>query len=272
MKLLTSLVSIEKPTDVFSSFERVAHDLINHWEIIHEDRRYQILELEFFASSSKLEQLDPYVDEYPIRSTFGRWMLNLNGVELTLGNADIFLSARLRSVQCAETGKVFNGPNRVFREIFMDLGDALAPSDLPRLHRIEGGEDVGVIAVPRVGLNFTEFSGEMDVRADYLLRPYRLAAERFVDLADKYIALLYIEKISNVSIPVGAEHSIYKKYLQAYEKGFSGTSIEVVWEERSKSLRIARLLGYQAARKGLFLPEVSNQNLDESLIEDLTKN
>lgn len=250
----------------------MAHDLINHWEIIHEDRRYQILELEFFASSSKLELLDPYVDEYPIRSTFGRWMLNLNGVELTLGNADIFLSARLRSVQCAETGKVFNGPNRVFREIFMDLGDALAPSDLPRLHRIEGGEDAGIIAVPRVGLNFTEFSEEIDVRADYFLRPYRLAAERFVDLADKYNALLYIDKISNVSIPVGVEHSIYKKYLQAYEKGFSGTSMEVVWEERSKSLRNARLLGYQAARKGLFLPEVSNQNLDESLIEDLIKN
>jgi len=261
LEQLSALLSIQDNEDIFLKFELAAHDLINNWVVQRKDKQYQILELEFFLRSEKLNHLDPFIDGHPVQLTFGRWMLLMSGVELTIGEKNRYASVRLRSVRDVSNGKLINGTQRVFKELFEDAGNALAPDNDTHIRRVskEGAETI--IAVPRVGVNFTEFSDNLEERMKYLLRPYRFVSMSVVDFTDKYVALLYLDKIGGNSGLVNSENTIFKKYLKAFDLGYSMRNLDVVWEERSKSLRIARLMGYMNRHSELIVPELSSADV-----------
>jgi hypothetical protein len=186
----------------------------------------------------------------------------MGGAELTFGEENRYASIQLRTVRCVETGQEFNGPQRVFREIFEDGGSVLEPSPQASIQRMEKPRITTILAAPRVGLNLTEFSDQMDDRIDYILRPYRFINTEIKDFADKYVAYLYMYKIAGLSIDVSSGQTIFKKYLHAFEVGREGKSLDVIWEERSKPLRLARLLGYKSRQVALIEPSLPTSDLN----------
>lgn len=269
METLSSLLSFQEKENVFDKFETAAHDLVNNWMIKRNGQTFQILEIEFFLRSEKLNHLDPFIDGHAVQQTFGHWMLLMSGVELTIGEKNRYASVRIRSIRNLTSGKLFNGPQRVFKELFEDAGSALLPNNDTHIVRVPSTEKQTILAVPRVGLNFTEFSNQLEERMRYLLKPYRFVSTSVGDIADKYVALLYLEKVGKNDHLVSPEHTIFKKYLHAFDIGCTAANLDVVWEERSKSLRLGRLMGYMKKRNDLIVPEVSNVNLTSSEVKDI---
>ncbi|MEQ9186380.1 MAG: hypothetical protein RLP15_01515 [Cryomorphaceae bacterium] len=269
MEKLSTLLAFQNDEDVFTKFELAAHDLINHWIIQRGAIQYSILEIEFFLKSEQANHLDPFIEGWPVQQTFGRWMLLMSGVELTIGEKNRYGSIRIRSLKNLKSGKVINGPQRVFKEIFEDAGNATEPDIDTRLVRFSESRSNQIIAAPRVGLNLTEFSDNMDARINYILRPYRFISLEVGDMADKYVAYLYLEKAGKNKALVSQEHTIFKKYLHAFDEGLQAQSLDVVWEERSKSLRLARLMGYLRRNGELIEPRLSNVNIEKKDIQDV---
>lgn len=268
MEKLSSLLVISNDEDVFTKFESAAHDLIEHWIIQRGANQYNILEIEFFLKSEQLNHTDPFIEGWPVQQTFGRWMLLMSGMEITIGEKNRFGSIRIRSLRNLKTGKVINGPQRVFKEIYEDAGNAIEPDNDTRLIRSAEGRATQIIAAPRVGLNLTEFSDKMDARINYILRPYRFISLEVEDMADKYVAYLYLEKAGKNEGLVSREHTIFKKYLHAFDIGSQAKSMDAIWEERSKSLRLARLMGYLKQKGELIEPVLSNTNIQKEQLHD----
>jgi hypothetical protein len=262
VKQLSEILVLHQGDDVFKKFELAAHELLKFWVIRKGEATYDICEIEFFLHSNLLQHEDPYVIKSSTQQTFGHWMFHQGGAEVTIGEANRYGSIQLRTVRDRKTGAFHNGPQRVFKVLFEDGGNALHQEGGAYLERKEApSRAFGVISAPRVGLNLTEFSEQMDERIDFLLRPYRFIASDIDDFAEKYVAFLFMYRISKVEHGLQMEQTIFNKYIKAFEHGYQSRSLEAVWEERSKSLRLGRLLGRMHKMGEVIEPILSNVDL-----------
>ena len=136
------------------------------------------------------------------------------------------------------------GPQRCFSALFRNAGNIINPNAPARLIKKDKTEDIELRNVPRVQLQAEERSSSRANRLKYLFRPYRFIRMDMIDFPEKYIAMLYTDKVAKQDIDLNLEGKIYNKYLDAYDKGYYAIDLDAVWRITSRSQRMAALMGY----------------------------
>lgn len=243
MDVLKSLVQKLESDSSTSTFETVANDLFSNWILTSGKERYEITEIEFFYHVPGLLE-DPFIAKNELERTFGRWYLKPTGAGLTIGGENRYGSIHIRGVKRQSTGLYLNGPLRTFEALFQDGGDSNSSESKTQIVRVNNDNRCRLFAVPRVGLNLSERASEMTDKLRFVMKPLRFIRMDTPDFADKYVALLFVQKVLGHSSPFKAESSIYAKYEDHFEAGMHAESLDEIWRVNSRLYRLARIMGW----------------------------
>ncbi|GAB4383303.1 MAG: hypothetical protein Kow0075_15410 [Salibacteraceae bacterium] len=228
-----------------NEFKRMGNELLQNWQIEKEGECYAILEAEFLLKTSNDVHCDPFVDDAPTQHKFGRWYFGQGGADITFGSTDYAGAILIRSVRCINNsnGDVI-GPMRVFRLLFEDGGSVTGEcTGVKLVKRGTPEDDVEVMAVPRVYLS-VDFDAENTTKLKYVFKPYRLIRTDISDIAEKYLAALYLSYVSGVDANLVDNQNIYQKYAHFYKMGQNASAITDIWNVSSRMHRMAMLMGY----------------------------
>lgn len=244
-----TLATIEPKASLTTDFRNLAEYLFRNWVISTIDSKFEIVETEFLLQSKSDLHKDPNVDASPLQFKFGNWYVPNGGIDITFGCNEYAAAIYIRSLRDIASGKMIIGPQRCFDALFQNAGSVIDPKPVARLLKVEAKDNFDIWNVPRANIPFNEHSVELDSQLKFVFKPYRFIRSDAEDLAEKYTALLYSEKISNELLHLKFEKGIYQKHLTAYEKGKEFRDLDDVWRISSRNMRLASLMGYMSVHQ-----------------------
>lgn len=238
------LARIEPKPCLTEDFKSFAHYVFQNWYIETIDSSFEFCEAEFLLQTQSDIHNDPNIDNSIHQRKTGNWYVPDGGIDITFGCDDYAASIFIRSLKDRNSGEMIIGPKRCFNALFRNAGSVIEPDPAARMVK-KGNPDIILLRnVPRVHLPAEERSSNLKNRLKFLFRPYRFIRMDMTDFPEKYLAMLYTEKIQKLDIDLILESKIYKKYLDAYDKGYYAIDIANVWKITSRSHRMAALMGY----------------------------
>jgi len=238
------LATIEPQPTLTHDFRKLAEYLFKNWYIESIDSKFEIFEAEFLLQTKSEVHNDPNIDASDLQCQFGNWYIPNGGIDITFGCENYAASIFLRALKDMNTGEMIIGPQRCFESLFRNGGKVIDPNPPARLLKTGHLQEVELWNVPRVNLPIGENSADQARQLKYLFRPYRFVRTDMEDFPDKYMAMLYFEKIKKEELRIKREEKIYQKYLDAYDTGYYADKLDTGWRISSRSLRLAALLGF----------------------------
>lgn len=251
MGLLESRFFLEPEADFHAQFSSMAKELFCNWVLEKDGERYMVTEAEFYARTIDDTHADPFLHNLEIQKKFGHWFLHSSGVDLTLGRNDLYFSVFIRSIKSLGKNTLYNGPWKVFQQLFEDAGIAYNPEGYVKLVPYDQDHGCPLISVPRVYLSLVEDSKDIEDRLRFAFRPYRFVKTDAEDFSEKYLAYLYLDRVRGEAPSMELEKKIYDKYLYHFDKGRTARELAEVWKTTSRLHRMAALMGYLHVRKSL---------------------
>ena len=243
---LRGLAQIKPEPNLTAAFKPFAEEVFSNWLIKTNTDIYEIIEAEFLLQTINDVHRDPNIDASMLQKRFGHWYIPDGGIDITFGCPEYAAAIYIRGLRNISTKELIIGPKRSYRTLFQDAGHIVNshanPQFLPKKDR---GETKSLWNIPRVNLSVEERHDDREYRLNYLFRPYRFITKDVIDFPDKYLANLYLEKITCVKPPFKVECKIYNKYLDAFDKGIYAGDRSRLWQLSSRSMRLAGLMGYQ---------------------------
>tara|TARA_B110000046_G_scaffold175882_1_gene200943 strand:+ start:16 stop:780 length:765 start_codon:yes stop_codon:yes gene_type:complete len=244
MKEFEKLARIEPKAHLTEYFRAFAEYVYRNWYIQTIDSSFEIYETEFLLQTQSDIHNDPNIDDSINQRQLANWWITEGGINITFGCEDYAASIFIRSLKDRNTGEMIIGPQRCFNALFRNAGNVITPNPQPRFFKKDQPEEIELRNVPRAQLPAEERSSNRANRLKYLFRPYRFIRMDMDDFPEKYLAMLYTDKIAKLDIDLKLENKIYNKYLDSYDKGYYAIDLDVVWNVSSRSHRMAVLMGY----------------------------
>jgi hypothetical protein len=140
-------------SDINSSFERIANELLNKWILEVNHSKYRIAEIEFYLKSG--QHNDTYTHGHELQKTTGNWYFHGSGIDLTFGTSESYGGILIRAIYNILDNKYIHGPLKTVTELFSNLGTAYSsPFQFGLVPDSNNSLDSErVFKAPRVGLN-----------------------------------------------------------------------------------------------------------------------
>lgn len=244
MPQLEKIFHVQLAADLRNDFCRIAKELVGKWIIQSGNKRFEFMEIEFLLSTNDDQHDDPFISCNPVQRKMSSWFLNSSGVDITFGNEFYFASIFIRSIRDVDSKELISGPWRVFETLFQDGGDLRESNFNARIVRSDSPFVPDLIGVPRVHLPVERDSKDLDRRLKHIFKPYRFIRKDIEDYPEKYLAGLYLEKVMGQKPEQRQDSKIYMKYQAVYEKGKKLSALDNVFNESSRMLRMAMLMGF----------------------------
>lgn len=238
------LSQIKPKPSLTNDFRILAEYVFRNWSIETVDSSFEIYEAEFLLQTQSDIHKDPNIDNSFLQKKFGNWYIPNGGIDITFGCDDYAASIFIRSLKDRKTGEMIIGPQRCFTTLFRNAGNIITPNPQPKFIKKDQPEDIELRNVPRVQIPAEERSSNLENRLKYLFRPYRFIRMDMIDFPEKYLAMLYTDKVEQREMDLKLEPKIYNKYLDAYDIGHYANTLDTVWEITSRNHRMAALMGY----------------------------
>lgn len=161
-----------------SDFKRIAEDLMNHWILKIESKKYRIAEIEFYLKSESHN--DAYTHGHKLQLEKERWYFHGSGFDLTFGANGFYGGILIRALYDFNGDNYTYGPLNCVTELFSNIGHiyetnlsfGLIPAK-PNDFELEKP-----IPAPRVGLNPIKDNEKFDSFYRFLIMPKQKHAEK----------------------------------------------------------------------------------------------
>jgi hypothetical protein len=241
---LKKILTVSPSVDMTVAFEAISNELFSNWIIDSGDGLFELFEIEFDFKTQDSVHSDPFVEDAKVQHEMAHWYLSSVGINLTFGTEQFAASILIRSVRSIESGNYYLGPQRCFKVLMEDAGPIETGKSGLKLVERNPVSGIEMYAIPRVLLPIEFGSQNLSERLKFGFKPYRYVRADTKDYREKYLAVLFLNKVTGRKVVLKEEGKIYTKYVQFYEKGLECNNIDLVWNVSSRMHRMSMMLGF----------------------------
>lgn len=201
MKYLAAIEKLKTSQSIWeieSSFQEIAHALLNQTQLLIRNENFKLMEIEFYFDNGSTFQ-DPYIHGDDRQKTTNNWYFHrkgegysdgkIKGLDLTFGNNPTLGGILLRGIENLHTGEYIDGPSRIVNKILEMNGVEKVCEIAPQLERLSANDPSNALQLkeyenpvfqiptkcPRVGLTLK--TKKEALQRNFIMKNYRFLAE-----------------------------------------------------------------------------------------------